>query len=180
MRDTSSSTMAARGTGASRSSGGLLLRRARGADRARPTNGCGEAEADAQCIAQSVLDSSHVYRVAELRGKRGDLPVRDSARDHLAEPAKVCVDVQRQPVGGHTPLDADADGGQLPTALDPYADQAILRVRLDPEGGCGLDDRGLQGADVSAQVERVAQLDDGVGHKLARPVERDVAAAVHA
>ena len=55
-----------------------------------------------------------------------------------------------------------------------------MRPAAHAEGGGGLDDGRLQAADVAAQVERVAQLDDGVGDQLARPVEGDVAAAIDA
>jgi hypothetical protein len=48
------------------------------------------------------------------------------------------------------------------------------------EGGRGVDHRCLQHADVPAQVERVAELDDRVGHDLPGSVERDVPAAVDA
>ncbi len=51
---------------------------------------------------------------------------------------------------------------------------------LDAEGGGGVDDGGLEDANVAAQVERIAQLDDGVGHQLSGAVERDVAAAIDA
>src|SRR3990172_8958551 len=80
-----------------------------------------------------------------------------------AEPAPTGVPVRPVPGCGRAAAAAHADGRQLPSALHPDPDQPILAVRFDPEGGRRGDDRLLEAADVAAQVERVAQLDDGVG-----------------
>ena len=69
----------------------------------------------------------------------------------------------------------------LRLALDPDADQALLAMRRStPKAAAVSMMAASRRADVAAQVERVAQLDDGIGDQLARAVEGDVAAAVHA
>ena len=118
--------------------------------------------------------------MAELAGQAGDLLVADAARDHLVEPGQRGVHVHGQAMGGHAASHPHADGGQLALIDDPDSGQGLDAAGGHAEGGGGLDDGRLQAADVAAQVERVAQLDDGVGDQLARPVEGDVAAAIDA
>ena len=83
------------------------------------------------------------------------LRVGKAARDDPLERLQVVVDVDGEAVGRHAALDAHPDCGQLAPALDPHPDEPVLRMRLDPEGCRGLDDGGLEGADVAPQVERV-------------------------
>ena len=83
-------------------------------------------------------------------------------------------------MGGHSATHPDADGGQLAPALHPDTGQALFAMGLHSKGRCSGDDRRLEAADISPQVERVAQLDDRVGDQLSGSVEGDVAAAIDA
>ena len=118
--------------------------------------------------------------MAGLPFQAGDLAARDAAGDHLAKPGQVGADVDGEAVGGDPAPDADANCGQFPGAVHPRAGKPVHPVGPYPEAERGGDDRRLQGADVAAEVERIRQLDDGVGHQLARTMERDVPAAVDA
>ncbi len=112
------------------------------------------------------------------RASEVTLLVLDAARDHLVEPAQLGVHVERQAVRRDPALHPHADRAELSLAVDPDAGIPIQALAGHAECRGRVDDRGLQRANVATQVERVLQLEDRVGHDLARPVEGDVAAAV--
>src|SRR5207253_4868078 len=87
---------------------------------------------------------------------------------------------QGEAVGRHAAAYAHANRGELSSSFDPDASEAVDPFRIDAEARRGRNDRRLERSHVAAQVERVAQLDDGIGDQLARAVEGDVAAAIDA
>ncbi len=133
-----------------------------------------------QVRGQDLGDIGQLEGVTGLPFQAGDLAAGDAARDHLVEPGQIGADVEGEPMSGDPAPDPDADRGQLAGAVDPDAGQAIHAVRPHAEAKRGGDDRRLQGADVAPQVQRVRQLDDGVGNQLARTMEGDVSSAVDA
>src|SRR5947207_7668978 len=143
--------------------------------------GCrAQPEVCRELIGQGCLDGLHLERMAELARQAGHLLVADATGHHLREPAKVGVHVQGKAVGGHTATDAHANGRQLAGPIHPDAGQPLEEVSADFKARGSGDDRGLEGADVPTKVERITQLQDGIGDELARPVKRDVTTPVDA
>src|SRR5699024_8297819 len=117
---------------------------------------------------------------AEFRGQRGDTGVGDATGHDALERAEIAVAVECEPVHGHPPLDADADGSDLAFGSPrrrgaPHPGASVDPPRLDPQARARGDEGLLDPPDVLHDVDRVRQGDDRIADQLPRAVPGDAA-----
>src|SRR5690606_28712853 len=132
-------------------------------------------------IREHILDGDAAARLAR---KRRDTRVGDAARDDDVRPAARVAAAEGEPVPGHPPAPPHPDGSGLAVraaliCTHPHAGASLDPLDRDVELGAGADHDVLEPADVRDDVDGdLRQSDDGIADELARPVPRDLAAAV--
>src|SRR5690606_15101564 len=107
--------------------------------------------------------------------------VADPARHDLVVRREGVAAVEREAVQRHAALDAHADRRDLlfaRLAVDPHAGAALHLAGVDAVLAQQLDEHALEPAYVAHDLALRADAHDGVADELARPVPRDLAAAV--
>src|SRR5579875_3545061 len=137
---------------------------------------------DPQRLRQGAFDSRpHVAdgdRAPEQPGHRRHR-LAETARVDQGEMLERRIHVERKPVHGDAALDRDPDRGDL-RARDPRPGEPAYPLGEDPPRRERRDQGPLEQPHVAHHVlvER-AQIEDGVADKLARPMVRHIAAALH-
>src|SRR4051812_10487762 len=134
-----------------------------------------------QCVRQRRLDAVDDVVGGDAGagedGQRGDAGVADAAGHDAVVRREVGVAVEREAVHRDALRDPDADRGDL-RVLDPDAAAALDPAGRDAVRVAHVDERLLDPAYVTDDVDRVGQPGDWVADELSGAVPGDLAAAV--